>query len=214
MAIELTVQDDYSKFDYIVEIELEEFRRYTLGLEGSIIRQQKETEKWVDKVIWPDKKGHMPTMAIEVLNHVHIFQPSLFYKSTLTVLYTFFESNLRELAKFERDKRKLKIKPNDLRGEGISLYKDYFIKVIGIDLTTIEHIWSKIDKVRKIRNSIVHNDFDNPDSEKIKEVIKICQECEDLQYAGEVVIQRSKYLIDFTDNVYEYLREVIKLLRQ
>ena len=214
MPIDYRTQDEYSKFDYLVEIELEEFRRYTLGLDESIRKNKAETKKWVDQEIWIDKDEHMPTMAIEVLTHVDVFTPNLFYKSTLTGLYSFFESTFRELVKAEREKRKIKLKLDDLKGTGIILSKDFLEKVLEVNLNSLENVWTKIDNTRKIRNSIVHNDNDNPDSDRTKQVVKICKENDQLEYAGEVNILSSKYLIDFADNIYEYLKGTIKILRQ
>jgi|GEM_PF-6274635 uncharacterized protein YuzE len=214
MPIDYRPQDEYSKFDYIVEIELEEFRRYTLGLDESIRKNKAETKKWVDEEIWIDKDEHMPTMAIEVLTHVNVFTPNLFYKSTLTALYSFFESTFRELVITEREKRNVKLKLDDLKGNGIILYKDFLEKVLGVDLNSLKDVWTEIDNTRKIRNSIVHNDNVNPDSDKTKQVIKICKNNDQLEYAGEVNILSGKYLIHFADNIYEYLKGTIKILRQ
>jgi hypothetical protein len=213
MAIDARQQDEFSKFDYLLEIELEEFRRYTVGLEESIIKTQSETKKWIDEEIWPDKTENIPYKAIEISNHVEVFTPNLFYKSTLTALYSFFESCLRELVKTARDKRGLKIKIEDLRGNGIAVCRDYLIKVIEIDVISLEGTWSRINDVRHVRNSIVHNEYESLDPEKAKLLLKICSANPSLEYLDAVTIKTSQYLTEFIDDIYDYLKGLIELLR-
>lgn len=213
MPIDARRQDEFSKFDYLLEIELEEFRRYIVGLEESIVKIQRETKKWIDEEIWVEKTESIPYKAIEISNHVEVFTPNLFYKSTLTALYSFFESCLRELVKTARDKRGLKIKIEDLRGNGITVCRDYLIKVIEIDVTSLEGIWNRINDVRQIRNSIVHNEYENLDPEKAKLLLKICNVNPSLEYSGAVTIKTSQYLTEFIDDICDYLKGLIELLR-
>jgi hypothetical protein len=213
MPIAVRRQDEFSKFDYLLEFELKEFRQYTIGLEESIKRIQYETKKKIDEEIWPDKSEPIPYYAITISNHVDLFTPNLFYKSTLTALYSFFESALREIVKTAREKSSSRIKVEDLKGNGITLYRDYLVKVVGLDLVTLNDEWSRINNARHVRNSIVHNDYENSESKKTKLLIKICAANDFLDYSCEVTIKDSKYLSDFIDDIQKFLKGLIKIMR-
>lgn len=209
--------DDYSRFDYLLETELEQIRRYILGLDESIKREQVETEDWLDKEIWPDKNEPMPTMIIEIMNQIKIFTPNIFYKSSLTVLYSFFELTFREVTNAEREKRKILLNINDLKGNGISLYRDYLVKVIGIDLLPLDNLMQEIDKTKKIRNYIVHNESENCDNKKVIQIIDICKKNDYLSFSEdtcEINILSSEYLIAFAKNIEDYIKGLLRILRK
>ena len=215
--ITIRQQDNYSKFDFLVETELEQIRRYIMGLDIAIKEELVRTNELIDKEIWPDKSDPMPTMVIEMLVQLEHFTPSLFYKSSLTILYSFFESTFREIAKAEKEIRKIKLKPDDLKGNGIQLFRDYLVKVIGVDLSSLDSSWLEIDKAKKIRNYIVHTESDNADNKKNQQVKEICDKNVSLSFTegtNEVNILSSKYLTEFADNIETFLIGLINILRQ
>jgi len=216
MSFKVRIPDDYSQFEFLLETELEQIRRYIIGLDYSIKKDQIETKEWINKEIWPDKSEPMPTMIIEITQQTDVFTPNLFYKSSLTVLYSFFELSLREIVKSEREKRKISLNINDLKGDGITLYKDYLVKVIGIDLSSIDKFWQEIDKYKKVRNYIIHNESENSDIKKVKLIKEICKKNNYLVFSeetNEVNIVSSDYLIDFAASIENYFKGLLMILR-
>lgn len=88
--------------------------------------------------------------------------------SFIVLLYSYIEDGLFTICNAEysdkaRHNKKIGAPPFELRyvdmkGDGIQKAKLYLEKVIGLNLHTNKKPWSEVDTLRKIRNSIVHED--------------------------------------------------------
>jgi len=89
-------------------------------------------------------------------------------RSFVVIFFSYIEDGLNTICgTVHRDKQRYRRKYNmgdfvvehkDIRGKGIEKAKLYLEKICGCNLHTGEKPWSEIQTIRKIRNSIVHED--------------------------------------------------------
>lgn len=84
--------------------------------------------------------------------------PDIQNKASLIILYNIFESNLKTLCNLLGKALNTPIDYSELSGDDIMKCKKFLIKFCGLNDRIFEiDSWRKIDCVRRIRNSIVHN---------------------------------------------------------
>jgi hypothetical protein len=84
--------------------------------------------------------------------------PNLQRRSTLVILFSFFERQLDQLCELFGKAQRLNICHTDLKATGIDRSRRYLQKVIGLQLVDNSHSWQELKKIRKVRNAVVHND--------------------------------------------------------
>ena len=82
----------------------------------------------------------------------------LLYNNAVTSYYSFLEHTLFDICNYLHKKYNLSLKVNELRGDNyIDQCKKYIEKVVGFKFDdNLKAYWIEIDKLRIIRNSIVH----------------------------------------------------------
>lgn len=82
--------------------------------------------------------------------------PSLHRRSGLMSLVGFFESELFKLCTIYRKQKHLKLKLNELKGQGFEKYITYLEKVAGIEVFKQSESLNRIRPILKLRNVIAH----------------------------------------------------------
>src|SRR4030042_2915805 len=82
---------------------------------------------------------------------------NIFRRSILVIVYSFIENSMNSLCRYLHGYKKLSIGIDDLKGVGIERAKLYLEKVCLIDLP---NTWSRLEKLNRIRNCIVHAEGD------------------------------------------------------
>lgn len=98
--------------------------------------------------------------------------PDLIRRSAFLVLYSFFERELKDICLNYEKSLEMKINYNDIIWKGIYKSSIYLEKVIEIKIKEV-HSREKIKIIQKIRNMLVHNDWEIICDEKDKKSIKI-----------------------------------------
>ncbi len=95
----------------------------------------------------------------------------------------------------------------DLRGDGIDRARLYFVKICGIDHPDSSREWSEIQKLKKIRNCIVHADGDVLDARSPDKIKNIVKNTPGLSLENErYLVIKNKYLESATTWVEDYLQ--------
>jgi hypothetical protein len=139
--------------------DLERFMSFTLSAIESEIKSEKEsTDKLAETEEYVDGAEYVIIKAVLERHSLNSF---------VVILFSFIEDMLNKLcdpAPFDDDGwlkvrgiKPLTLKYTDMKGEGVKRAKLYLEKVIGLNLHVDKQLWSEIDTLRKIRNSIVHN---------------------------------------------------------
>lgn len=139
--------------------DLERFKLFTLSaIESEIKREKEHIAKLVETEEYVDGSDYL--MIKDVFERLSL-------NSFIVILYSFIEDMLNKLcnpAPFDNDSwlkvrgiKPLTLKYTDMKGEGVRRARLYLEKVIGLNLHVDKKLWSEIDTLRKIRNSIIHN---------------------------------------------------------
>lgn len=92
--------------------------------------------------------------------------PNLQRKAHVISLFSFFESSLKELCLRYQTEIQAKVTFTDLAGRGVSKYRAYLDKVVGLEFDKVNQRWDQITNIKKVRNKIVHNEGKVSDEEK------------------------------------------------
>lgn len=80
--------------------------------------------------------------------------------SAILASYSYLESSMLKICTDLEKRRNIAISVSDLQGDGIFRCKKYLNKMAGIDFEEINHQWSDLATLNKLRNCIVHADGD------------------------------------------------------
>ena len=144
-----------------VEGETDTFKEYLYDINRLANTEKEKLEKMVKGMVdkYPDdaheiydhyseQYGLYETRYIEFANN-----------GTLVSAYSFFEHQLKEITRMlQRDlvNKKKKYKHNNSLSYAENLKNEIFVTT-GLDFSSLNPLWTSLEKYRHIRNSIVHN---------------------------------------------------------
>ena len=82
--------------------------------------------------------------------------PNIQRSSQLIYLLSFLENNLSMICKWFFENMDFKLSHEELKGGPLQRTYKFLVKVVGIDLSTIQDTWTNIQAIQRIRNIIVH----------------------------------------------------------
>ena len=146
------------------------------------------------------------------------------YKTLVIHIYSFLESNLRELAIITETKLNLPLNYKDIKADdqSLKLYKKYFEKV-GTIVYSKEIIdnWTLLGKYQTVRNAIAHNykcDWsENTLQNRIIELGKLIDTNSSLRkdtYNETFIICENKFLSDFIELVNKFLVQLFDVVQE
>jgi len=84
--------------------------------------------------------------------------PSLQRRSAFLTVWAMFENELNKLCDRYKNEKRFRLAFSDLQGKGIDRSTRYLGKVAGLNLHKSSQEWTRISKMRNLRNVIVHQD--------------------------------------------------------
>jgi len=152
----------FAVFREIIETRLKDAENYLNQMDIHLSSGKTELEKAFEdasKDFVEEDDG--PDLYSFFENNFHNYEkifPSYTYNSMLLSLYGFFEHWLKRLCELDSRKKLSGITIKDMAGGNyIEKSRQYFIKVAGLDLSSVEREWNDIKTVQRLRNSIAHN---------------------------------------------------------
>ncbi|SHK64011.1 hypothetical protein SAMN04488007_3479 [Maribacter aquivivus] len=133
-------------------------------------------------------------------------------ESTFITTYSLFENYLKSLTENYMKYFEFNISADDLSGTNyISKSKKYLEKVVGLDLSKTDKLWSSITKYQKIRNKIAHNNsrFGNNQSELTKELSQL--EGIVIDSNGWIKLNDKIFVFNFLKIFENYIYQIIKI---
>ena len=91
--------------------------------------------------------------------------PSLQRRSAMITVYGYFEHELVRLCNLFKDEKQLSLSFSDLKDDGIQRSTNYLQKVAHLNVHKNSPTWKSINRVRIIRNMVVHRDVRLRDSQ-------------------------------------------------
>lgn len=206
-----------------IELEAKSFKEYILDSRISVKKQQDEFNSKIDNQmnLNPDGAQEIHEFYEDEYYQFNEFYPSTFNNSTLIMIYSFFEYNLRSMCNYLHRIQGHKISLDDLQGNNyIEKSKKYLTLVVGLNLDDLEMTWNKITKIQNIRNCIVHNNSNIRKSKKqdlknsdLYKVIKSNPNLKLNEEKGTFSISDDQFLIDVIETVEIYLIEIVSKLK-
>jgi len=163
------------------EIDLEILAAYVSGLKEHVNEEyQKFLNESVVDVYVDDERIHATvisryrnlntTMDLNDIFENHIEQ--LVIKSTLLLIYSFFENDLKKLCNLFTKLQKTNIILNDLSGKGIKKCRSFLTKVADLNFDgKINKNWETLSNYQALRNHLAHNsNLETKSKNKIKKL--------------------------------------------
>jgi hypothetical protein len=137
----------------------------------------------------------------------------------LILLYSQFEIELNHICVLIAKIQNRNLLPKDLNGKGIFQSRNYLVKVLNLNFSTLKNKWETIDKFRILRNEFVHQNGQIiiPENEtlaslKTYKALKEIKGCE-ISNTGSIVISDST-LKEFSKLAQSFLNNVCDLLKE
>ena len=142
--------------------------------------------------------------------------------SMLITSYSFFENQLKEIAKMLN--KSLIVKAGiytNSQGSYAEKLKNEIYTITGLDFSSLNSVYAKIDEYRLVRNIIVHNGANLLEvigtpliSQQNYSLINSKPEITINADSGDFYITNKKFVFDFLDLIENYLTELIKKFDQ
>lgn len=164
-----------------------------------------KNKDYEEQVYWMDLYNEF------YLNFLSGTFPDIQNKTSLVILFSVFESTLKKLCKSIGSELNTPLEYSELAGDDLAKCKKFLIKLCGINKETFESdCWRKIDCVRKIRNSLVHNDSDiSSILEKNKYLIDDFKKCDGFNVIdGHLVLTKNEFLKQFIVIIVAFYSEL------
>jgi hypothetical protein len=151
------------------------------------------------------------------LNFLEGTFPDIQNKTSLVLLFSTFEQNLKNTCKILGEELKTPIDYSDLNGDDLLKCKKFLIKFCGVNETIFNNEnWKRIDFIRRIRNSIIHNNSEI--SSLIKKEKKIIEEFQK-NYGFSIVsehitIVKPNFLISFLKTIDLFQLELFEEIKK
>jgi hypothetical protein len=199
--------------------EMEEFKNFTLS---SIKSEKKSISARFDKdtkYLSEEQKEEYINWNSEDYFMIDDVFTQISMRSFIVILFSYIEDGMNTLcnavysdkARYHKKEglEEFKVKYNDMQGKGINRAKLYMEKIMGCNLHSDMKPWSEIETLRKIRNTIVHDDGNAGNS--LKNDTNFKQHLNDgrlkLENHNKIKIEPS-YLDDILLNVSDYFSAI------
>ena len=139
--------------------------------------------------------------------------------AALILLYSQFEIELNNICVLIAKIKTKNILPKDLNGKGIFQSKNYLVKVLELDFSTVKDDWDIINKYNQLRNKLVHQNgqLEIPENKTLKslDIYKALKEIKgcDISDNGSIRISVST-LKEFSRLAQKFLNNICDLLKE
>ena len=143
--------------------------------------------------------------------HSDLFEELISFRyGLLMTIYIYLESSLMEICSLVGSVNSITLQPKDVSGKGITRYKKYLTKVVGLNLSDQNILWEKLTNLNLVRNVIAHSNGKLP--EEISHIHQVVSKEGGLKdIYGSIHITKD-YLESCIKNISSYLREILKKL--
>lgn len=198
--------------------ELNHFNQYIKDARLLIDKHKNEFESRIEEYVKNDPEGREEIYDFhhEDFQMYSTFYPFILHNSTFLALYSFFESNLKDICStFEKMySSKQKLFEVKKRKDDITHMKKFITDIIGLDLSELEAHHCKMTDYRETRNLIIHHYSSfKPDKKESSKDYSFIQNDPRLLIDDKnerFVIKDDRYITDFSKLVEDYLRIVYK----
>ena len=126
--------------------------------------------------------------------------------AAILAIYSYLESSLNKLCNEFKIEKNITLSVSELNGDGIARCRKYLNQLVGIDFTKINHQWSKLADLNRIRNCIIHVDGNAEMIRSSESFIKMIESSKNLGFAeGKLIMVSREFIYQSIDNVESLL---------
>jgi hypothetical protein len=150
----------------------------------------------------------LDSLTVDLKKTFEEYFPSLQRRSAFVTVWGMFENKLNKLCERYRHERGLNLSVSDLQGSGIERATDYLEKVAGLKLNKSE--WTRITKMRNLRNVVVHRDGSLRQSSDghVKKAIRYIEETKSLTILDNEIAVREGFLAHVLATIRTYFESI------
>ncbi|HDY7823454.1 TPA: hypothetical protein RQK13_004358 [Vibrio vulnificus] len=196
----------------ITQYRLEEFRLYTLELEGKFTSDKNKLEaeyQNAQKGLSTEELHYIDDYFSDEYHQIENVHVNIYRKSTLVAVYTLLETSLHDLCGHLKRLNDYPVCVTDLRGEGVVRSILYLQKLASLDLTPVNASWSHIQAMNKLRNCIVHCDGNITSYKSRNSIENIASQNSALSLVDDTKLRIERDYIDKTIDEVEKLLNFI-----
>lgn len=147
----------------------------------------------------------MDADELQVAYHgfAHYIKPDM-----VTNMYSLVDFWMNGICEYQKSKKNLSRGYKDIkksRESELHAYQRYLIDYVGLDLTSVESSYKRLDDLRNVRNKIIHNGSHVPSSEEEK-ILAI----NGIRLAGSLIIIEDSFIWDTLNHAKMYLYAAAK----
>jgi hypothetical protein len=167
------------------------------------------------KQVWTEEEDHDFWEAIDNLDQSGSFNPYFFNKSSIIIIFSFFEKLFKDLVNSIRAEKNLKIKIEDMNGRDIEKCYKYLQLIVDYDLTLLNTEWSVLMNYQTVRNLFVHQfgEITDDKKQKITDLVSSSTYLAISTSKNELLITDERYLTELCDTIELFLMKIAKDLR-
>lgn len=133
--------------------------------------------------------------------------------ASILAAYSYLESSMAKICQQKKLDLQLPISAEDLKGEGIIIYRKYLESFCKSDFVSVNGAWSELMLLNKVRNCIMHCSGDAEKMSNSEKFITIVEATKGLSFVEENLITvSSEYVIKSIKNVEKLLLHLVKTL--
>jgi hypothetical protein len=167
---------------------------------------QEEYEATIDD----DDDSNYYTGYSELLREIEFVYLRMHRYASILAAYSYLESSMAKICKQKELELKVPISAEDLKGEGITIYKKYLENLCKSDFSSVNSTWSELMLLNKVRNCIMHCSGDAEKMSNSSKFIKIVEATGGLSFAEEnLLMVSSEFVINSINSVSKLLVHLV-----
>ena len=128
----------------------------------------------------------------------HLIKPDM-----LINIYGLVDFWLKEICKYQRRKNNLSLSYSDIKGnDDLHAYHKFLTKYAGLNLTSADASYARLQDLRVVRNQLIHNGGHLPDNDRL---IKRISAINGIALAGSLMVIDDSFVWDMLDCAKLYL---------
>lgn len=144
--------------------------------------------------------------ASDSLSEIELIYLRMHRYAAILAIYSYLESSLNKLCNEFKIERNIPLSVSELNGDGIARCRKYLDQLVSIDFTKINHQWSKLAELNKIRNCIIHVDGNAEMIRSSESFVQMIESRKNLGFAeGKLIIASREFICQTIDNVESVL---------
>lgn len=131
--------------------------------------------------------------------------------TSILIAYSFLESSMAKICQQKKAELLVPIAAEDLKGEGISIYRKYLESFCKSNFQSFNSVWSALKLLNQVRNCIIHCSGNTTQMKNSAAFTKAVEATDGLSFVEDNLIMiSSEYVVNSIGNISKLLMKIIE----